>query len=51
MTAPARYRCAACAATFPAWAPAERHADAEHHHRVEVILVADHEPPARRRTT
>lgn len=38
MTAPARYRCHTCAATFTAWAPAERHADAEHHRRIEVVL-------------
>lgn len=37
MTAP-RYRCHTCGATFAAYAPAERHADAEHHHRIDVIL-------------
>jgi hypothetical protein len=36
-----RYRCHICAATFTAWAPAERHADAEHHHRIEVLAI-DH---------
>jgi hypothetical protein len=35
---PPRYRCHACAATFTAWSPAERHADAEHHHRIALIL-------------
>lgn len=35
---PARYRCHHCGAQFVAWAPAERHADAEHHPRVEVVL-------------
>lgn len=33
-----RYRCHACAATFAARSPAERHADDEHHHRLELIL-------------
>ena len=37
-TSPGRFRCHACAATFTAWAPAERLADAEHHHRIELIL-------------
>jgi transposase-like protein len=34
-----RYRCHACGATFAARALAERHADAEHHHRVEILLA------------
>jgi len=33
-----RYRCHTCGAVFAAWAPAERHADAERHHRMELIL-------------
>jgi hypothetical protein len=41
MTAPARYRCRICGATFTTWATAERHADAEHHHRIEVILTTE----------
>lgn len=32
------YRCHTCGATFKAWAPAERHADAEHHHRIALVL-------------
>lgn len=46
--APARYRCNACGATFTTWAPAERHADVEHHHRVELTL--DPTPTTRRAT-
>jgi hypothetical protein len=38
MTRPPRYRCHSCGATFTAWTQCERHADAEHHHRVELIL-------------
>jgi hypothetical protein len=32
------YRCHTCAATFTAWAAAERHADSERHHRIELIV-------------
>ncbi len=42
----ARYRCHTCAATFTAWAPCERHSDAEHHHRIDVALVEAKEPGA-----
>lgn len=45
MTPPARYRCHACAATFTAWAPAERHADSEHHPRIEVLIPIDERSP------
>lgn len=31
-----RYRCHACGATFTAWAPAQRHSDAERHHRLDI---------------
>lgn len=41
------YRCHACAATFTAWAPAERHADAERHHRIEVIVHRARTQPGR----
>jgi hypothetical protein len=39
------YRCHVCAATFTAWAPAQRHADAEHHHRIEVIVHPEDKEP------
>lgn len=37
MTGP-RYRCHTCAAEFKAWAPAEKHADSERHHRIDLVL-------------
>ena len=40
-----RYRCASCGATFAAWAPAERHADAERHHRLEVLVRTEDKEP------
>ena len=41
MTAPPRYRCRTCGTTSTSWAAAERHADTERHHRIEVILTTD----------
>ena len=40
-----RYRCHACSAFFDALAPAERHADAERHHRLEVLVISDQKEP------
>lgn len=34
-----RYRCHACGTTFPAWAPAQRHADTARHHRIELVVT------------
>lgn len=39
MTAKPRFRCHTCGAEFTAWAKAERHADAEHHHRVDLVVA------------
>jgi hypothetical protein len=49
MTAADRYRCHACGAMFTAWATAQRHADGEHHHRVEVLLAPAPVPTNRRK--
>lgn len=50
MTGQPRYRCHACGVSFKAWAPAERHADTERHHRLELVLSAavQHPAPSRR---
>lgn len=45
MTPVPRYRCRTCAATFTAWAPAERHADAERHCRIEVVIHPEQKEP------
>jgi hypothetical protein len=33
-----RWRCCACQEEFASWTAAERHADDEGHHRVEVLV-------------
>lgn len=35
---PARWRCHSCGELLTAWAAAERHADQNRHHRIEVLL-------------
>jgi len=34
-----RWRCVHCKQEFQTWTSAERHADAEGHHRLEVLIV------------
>lgn len=36
------YRCHFCGAPFTAWAPAQRHADTERHHRLELVIATQH---------
>jgi hypothetical protein len=33
-----QWRCGSCSYLAPSWAAAERHADKEHHHRIECIV-------------
>lgn len=46
---PDRYRCVRCGRTFTAWAPAERHADADRHCRIEVVVAPATAPEEHRR--
>ena len=43
-----RYRCHQCAATFTAWATAQRHADEARHHRIELSLRRELTPTQRK---
>ena len=47
MTAPVCWRCRRCGQTFSQWAPAQRHANENHHGGLEVILDELKEPTER----